>query len=175
MGGACGAPHLLGIYFISKMHTKTIQKIQKAYIKTYEKDVKIYKDIENSQGTLLLQKCRPLYIICKMLLKTQIAWNVVTRRVVAMCTNDQAKRVSYSFCGQQVMRAMRYMLWCSSLSGNESYTNAGTAIHLSDRSRCSLAPWAKTQQHGKNAIEMLYKVIKLETSLLYTKGAVVFV
>ena len=61
MGGACGAPHLLGIYFMSKMHTKTIQKIQKAYIKTYEKDVKIYKDIENSQGTLLLQKCRPLY------------------------------------------------------------------------------------------------------------------
>ena len=62
------------------MHTKTIQKIQKAYIKTYEEDVKIYKDIENSQGTLLLQKCRPLvknaiktyikmYIICKMLLK----------------------------------------------------------------------------------------------------------
>ena len=50
MEGACGAPHLLGIYFISKMHTKTIQKIQKAYIKTYEKDVKIYKDIENSQG-----------------------------------------------------------------------------------------------------------------------------
>ena len=91
MGGACGAPRLLGIYLISKMHTKTIQKIQKAYIKTYEKDVKIYKDIENSQGTLLLQKCRPLYIyknihihefpknaiktnikmyiICKMLLK----------------------------------------------------------------------------------------------------------
>ena len=32
------------------MHTKTIQKIQKAYIKTYEEDVKIYKDIENSQG-----------------------------------------------------------------------------------------------------------------------------
>ena len=62
MGGACGAPCLLGIYFISKMHTKTIQKIQKAYIKTYEKDVKIYKDIENSQGTLLLQKCRPLYL-----------------------------------------------------------------------------------------------------------------
>ena len=60
MGGACGAPHLLGIYFISKMHTKTIQKIQKAYTKTYEQDVKIYKDIENSQGTLLLQKCRPL-------------------------------------------------------------------------------------------------------------------
>ena len=44
------------------MHTKTIQKIQKAYIKTYEEDVKIYKDIENSQGTLLLQKCRPLYV-----------------------------------------------------------------------------------------------------------------
>ena len=62
-GGACGAPHLLGIYFMSKMHTKTIQKIQKAYIKTYEKDVKIYKDIENSQGTLLLQKCRPLYLV----------------------------------------------------------------------------------------------------------------
>ena len=35
---------------MSKMHIKTIQKIQKAYIKTYEKDVKIYKDIENSQG-----------------------------------------------------------------------------------------------------------------------------
>ena len=32
------------------MHTRTIQKIQKAYIKTYEEDVKIYKDIENSQG-----------------------------------------------------------------------------------------------------------------------------
>ena len=32
------------------MHTKTIQKIQKAYIKTYEEDVKIYKDMENSQG-----------------------------------------------------------------------------------------------------------------------------
>ena len=50
MGGACGAPRLLGIYLISKMHTKTIQKIQKAYIKTHEEDVKIYKDIENSQG-----------------------------------------------------------------------------------------------------------------------------
>ena len=35
---------------MSKMHTKTIQKIQKAYIKTYEKNVKIYKDIENSLG-----------------------------------------------------------------------------------------------------------------------------
>ena len=61
-GGRLRRPHLLGIYFMSKMHTKTIQKIQKAYIKTYEKDVKIYKDIENSQGTLLLQKCRPLYL-----------------------------------------------------------------------------------------------------------------
>ena len=59
-GGRLRRPHLLGIYCMSKMHTKTIQKIQKAYIKTYEKDVKIYKDIENSQGTLLLQKCRPL-------------------------------------------------------------------------------------------------------------------
>ena len=56
-GGRLRRPHLLGIYFMSKMHTKTIQKIQKAYIKTYEKDVKIYKDIENSQGTLLLRKC----------------------------------------------------------------------------------------------------------------------
>ena len=54
-GGRLRRPHLLGIYFMPKMHTKTIQKIQKAYIKTYEKDVKIYKDIENSQGTLLLQ------------------------------------------------------------------------------------------------------------------------
>ena len=35
---------------MSKMHTKTIQKIQKAYIKTYEEDVEIYKDLENSQG-----------------------------------------------------------------------------------------------------------------------------
>ena len=35
---------------MSNMHTKTIQQIQKAYIKTYEEDVKIYKDIENSQG-----------------------------------------------------------------------------------------------------------------------------
>ena len=50
MGGACGAPRLLGIHLISKMLTTTIQKIQKAYIKTYEEDVKIYKDIENSQG-----------------------------------------------------------------------------------------------------------------------------
>ena len=50
MGGAAGAPHPLPIYFMSKMHTKTIQKIQKAYIKTYEEDVKIYKDIENFQG-----------------------------------------------------------------------------------------------------------------------------
>ena len=50
MGGAAGAPHLLPIYLISKMHTKTIQKIQKAYIKTYEEDEQIYKDIENSQG-----------------------------------------------------------------------------------------------------------------------------
>ena len=49
MGGACGAPRLLGIYLISKMHTTTIQKIQKAYIKTYEEDVNISKDIENSQ------------------------------------------------------------------------------------------------------------------------------
>ena len=50
MRGVSGAAHLLGIYLISKMHTKTIQKIQKVYIKTYEEDVKIYKDIENSQG-----------------------------------------------------------------------------------------------------------------------------
>ena len=50
MGGACSAPRLLGIYLTSKMHTRTIQKIQKAYIKTYEEDVKIYKDIESSQG-----------------------------------------------------------------------------------------------------------------------------
>ena len=60
-GAPQAPPHLLPIYPISQMHTKTIQKIQKAYIKTYEEDVKIYKDIENSQGTLLLQKCRPLY------------------------------------------------------------------------------------------------------------------
>ena len=32
------------------MHTKTIQKVQKAHIKPYEEDVKIYKDIDNSQG-----------------------------------------------------------------------------------------------------------------------------
>ena len=50
MGGACGAPRLLVIYLISKMHRTTIQKIQKSYIKTYEEDVKRYQDIENSQG-----------------------------------------------------------------------------------------------------------------------------
>ena len=50
MGGAAGAPHPLPIYFMSKMHTRTIQKKQKAYINTYEKDVNIYKDIDNSQG-----------------------------------------------------------------------------------------------------------------------------
>ena len=50
MGGAYGAPRLLGIYLISKIHTKTIPKIQKACIKTHEEDIKIYKDIENSQG-----------------------------------------------------------------------------------------------------------------------------
>ena len=50
MGGACGAPRLSGVYLISKMYTKIIQKLQKAYIKTYEEDVNIYKDIENSQG-----------------------------------------------------------------------------------------------------------------------------
>ena len=49
-GGRLRRPHLLGIYLISKMHAKTIQKIQKAYMKTYEEDVKICKDIENSQG-----------------------------------------------------------------------------------------------------------------------------
>ena len=43
-------PFIRYLFYISKMHTKTIQKIQKAYIKTYEEDVKIYKDIENSQG-----------------------------------------------------------------------------------------------------------------------------
>ena len=64
MGGASGGPRLLGIYSISNTHTKIIQIINKSYIKTCEKDIKIYKDIENSQGTLLLQKCRPLYI-CK--------------------------------------------------------------------------------------------------------------
>ena len=65
MGGACGAPRLLGIYLISKMHTQTIQKIQKPYIKTYEEDVKIYKDVENSlgQGAFFLKApvfCLPL-------------------------------------------------------------------------------------------------------------------
>ena len=50
MGGACAATRLLGIYLISKMHTTTTQQIQKAYIKTYEEDEQIYKDIENSQG-----------------------------------------------------------------------------------------------------------------------------
>ena len=50
-----------------------MQQIQKAYIKTYEEDVKIYKDIENSQGTLLLQKSRPLYIyIYIFFIKNQI-------------------------------------------------------------------------------------------------------
>ena len=58
-GGRLRRPHLLGIYFMSKMHTKTLQKIQKAYIKTYEKDVKIYKDIENSSGDTLASKMPP--------------------------------------------------------------------------------------------------------------------
>ena len=49
-GGRLRRPPLLGIYFMSKMHTKIIQEIQKTYIKTYEEDVHIYKDIENSQG-----------------------------------------------------------------------------------------------------------------------------
>ena len=62
MGGACGAPRLLGSYLISKTHTKTIQKIQKAYIKTYEEDVKIYKDIENSQGQGAFFLKAPVYI-----------------------------------------------------------------------------------------------------------------
>ena len=43
-------PFIRYLFYISTMHTKTIQKIQKAYIKTCEKDVKIYEDIENSQG-----------------------------------------------------------------------------------------------------------------------------
>ena len=43
-------PFIRYLFYISKMHTKTIQKIQKEYIKKYEEDVKIYKDIENSQG-----------------------------------------------------------------------------------------------------------------------------
>ena len=41
-GGRLRRPHLLGIYFMAKMHTKTIQKIQKAYIQTYAKDLNIY-------------------------------------------------------------------------------------------------------------------------------------
>ena len=44
------------------MHAKTIQKIQKAYIKTYEEDVKIYKDIENSQGQGAFFFCKHRYV-----------------------------------------------------------------------------------------------------------------
>ena len=65
MGGACGAPRLLGIYLISKMHTKTIQKIQKANIRTYEEDVKIYKDIENSQGQGAFFLKTPVFSSCQ--------------------------------------------------------------------------------------------------------------
>ena len=85
MGGACGAPRLLGIYLISKMHTNTIQKIQKAYIKTYEKDVKIYKDIENSQGTLLLQKCRPLYQNSRRCLYFYICFSAFLHMFMCIC------------------------------------------------------------------------------------------
>ena len=46
MRGASGAPRLLGIYFISKMLTTTIQKIHKIF-ETYETNLKIYKDIKN--------------------------------------------------------------------------------------------------------------------------------
>ena len=35
------------------MHTTTIQKIQKAYIKTYEEDVKIYKDIVHAHSGVM--------------------------------------------------------------------------------------------------------------------------
>ena len=68
-GGRLPRPHLLGIYFMSKMHTKTIQKIQKAYIKTYEKDVKICKDIENSQGQFffLFENTAIAYFYCLQL------------------------------------------------------------------------------------------------------------
>ena len=61
-GGRLRRPRLLGIYFISKMHTKTMQKIQKAYITTFEKDVKVYKDIENSQGQGAFFLCKNRYI-----------------------------------------------------------------------------------------------------------------
>ena len=49
-GGRLRRPRLLGIYSISKMQTNAKQKMQELSIKAYEKDVKIYKDIENSQG-----------------------------------------------------------------------------------------------------------------------------
>ena len=96
MGGACGAPRLLGIYLISKMHTKTIQKIQKAYLKTYEEDVKIYKDIENSQGTLLLQKCRPLYqyIFFFKLIYTRAGASTMTPRLPQMLRADGSANIS---------------------------------------------------------------------------------
>ena len=53
-------PFIRYLSYIKNAH-KNYKKMQKAYMKTYEKDVKLYKDIENYQGTLLLQKCPPLY------------------------------------------------------------------------------------------------------------------
>ena len=45
----------------SEVHSGLVQKIQKASIKTYEEDVNIYKDIENSQGQFFFLKA-PVYI-----------------------------------------------------------------------------------------------------------------
>ena len=107
MGGACGAPRLLSIYLISKMHTKTIQKIQKAYIKTYEDDVNIYKDIENYQGQGAFFLKTPVAPISKPRMLPQAfglwgllggpthpraAWNERPR-----CRGDVESRVTSSF------------------------------------------------------------------------------
>ena len=44
--GVASGPRLLGIYFLTKMLTKTVHKIPKTYNKSCDKDVKICKDVE---------------------------------------------------------------------------------------------------------------------------------
>ena len=51
MGGASGASRLSGIYFILKNANKLYIQI-KTYINTYEKDVTIYKDVEQASNNV---------------------------------------------------------------------------------------------------------------------------
>ena len=67
------------------------------------------------------------------------------------------------------------MLCGSSLSGNESYTMPARLFTYQTGQGALLHLEPKHDEHTKNAIEMLNKVIKLGNITLYTKGAVVFV